>query len=79
MTQTVDNCLLKDSIENKKLLISSLKKRILINCTIEKYQSKKIYKEKISIDWIFLDILDDVKILEKLDYIFDKEVLCAWM
>ncbi|CAF2068087.1 unnamed protein product [Rotaria magnacalcarata] len=66
LTQLIEICLLEGSIhndQNKKVLLSSLKRRIIINCTIEKYQS----------------VLDDIEIFKEYDGIFDKELVIAWV
>ncbi|CAF4261298.1 unnamed protein product [Rotaria socialis] len=64
LTQLIEICLLEDSIhnnQNKQVLLSNLKRRIVINCTIEKYQS----------------VLDDIEIFEEYDGVFDVELVLA--
>ncbi|CAF4199023.1 unnamed protein product [Rotaria sp. Silwood2] len=67
LTQIIESCLSEDSIrnnnENKEMLISSLKRRIIINCTIEKYQN----------------VLDDIEIFKKFNGEFNKELVLAWI
>ncbi|CAF3310478.1 unnamed protein product [Rotaria sp. Silwood2] len=67
-TQTIEICLAEGFIhssENKEILISNLKKRININCLIEKYQC----------------VIDDVKVLQQfdVDIYTDKDLFLAWI
>ncbi|CAF3706274.1 unnamed protein product [Rotaria sordida] len=68
LTQTIEICLAEGFIhsnKNKEILISSLKKRININCIIEKYQY----------------VIDDIEILQQfdVDIYMDIDLFLAWI